>query len=213
MEGNIMATALHRAPVSTTLISTSLLLLALFLSTASHAGPGMGYGMMDDEQRAEMMAGGGRYGPRHMPYMGGPGGYGMGNMMGMGPMMMRELYGLQLSDKQRQEIRAILRDLRKKHWQLMEKMMELSEDLSDLFDQRPANPTTIAAAYDKIFAQKKAMIIDMVNVRNKVEALLTDEQRKQLQSNRHNGMGYGMMGNGMGYGGGYGMGYGMGMMP
>ena len=47
------------------------------------------------------------------------------------------------------------------------------------------------------------MIIDGVKARNKVEALLTDEQRKQLQDN---GGGYGM-----GYG--MGMGMGMGMMP
>lgn len=131
-------------------------------------------------------------------------GMGMGNMMGMMPMLMHGFNGLKLNKQQRHEIRSILRDLRKKNWKIMEKNMELSDELADLYTARPLNTPAIAALYDKIFTQKKQMIITMLEARNKMESLLTDEQRKELDSNQPYGMG-----SGMGYGMGYGMGFGM----
>jgi Spy/CpxP family protein refolding chaperone len=181
--------------------------LALTIGPWAFADQGMGYMMGGDDQQ-EMMPWAGRYGRQHMPYMDdrrGQGmgmgmGMGMGNMMGMMPMLMHGLNDLKLSKQQRLEIRSLLRDLRKKNWKIMETNMELSDKLADLYAERPRNASNIAAVYDKIFSQKKQMIIDMVEVRNKVDALLTEEQRKELDSNQQQGMGYGM---------GYGMGSGM----
>ena len=175
--------------------------LALTIGPWAFADQGMGY-MMDGDNQQEMMPWAGRYGRHHMPFMDGQGGQGMGmgNMMGMMPMLMYGLNDLKLNKKQRNEIRSLLHDLRKKNWQMMETNMELSDKLADLYAERPRNASNIAAVYDKIFSQKKQMIIDMVEVRNKIDAILTEEQRKELDSSQPQGMGYGM---------GYGMGFGM----
>lgn len=179
--------------------------LALIIGPCAFADQRMGY-MMDGDDQQEMMPWSGRYGRQHMPYMDGQRGQGMGYMMGMGnmmgmmPMAMYGLNDLKLNNKQRNEIRSILRDLRKKNWNMMETTMELSDKLADLYAERPRNASNIAAVYDKIFSQKKQMIIEMVEVRNKVDAILTEEQRKELDSSQPQGMGYGM---------GYGMGFGM----
>lgn len=174
--------------------------LALTIGPWAFADQGMGY-MMDGDNQQEMMPWAGRYGRHHMPFMDGQGGQGMGmgNMMGMMPMLMYGLNDLKLNKKQRNEIRSLLHDLRKKNWQMMETNMELSDKLADLYAERPRNASNIAAVYDKIFSQKKQMIIDMVEVRNKIDAILTEEQRKELDSSQPQGMGYGM-GYGMGFG-------------
>jgi Spy/CpxP family protein refolding chaperone len=180
--------------------------LALTLGPCAFADQRMGYNMMGGDDQEEMMPWAGRYGRHHMPYMDGPRGQGMdymmgtGNMPGMMPMLMHGLNDLKLNKQQRHEIRSILRDLRNKHWKIMEKNMELSDELADLYAARPLNTAAIAALYDKIFAQKKQMIITMLDARNKMESLLTKEQRKELDSNQPYGMGFGM---------GYGMGFGM----
>ena len=167
--------------------------LALTIGPWAFADQGMGY-MMDGDNQQEMMPWAGRYGRHHMPFMDGQGGQGMGmvNMMGMMPMLMYGLNDLKLNKKQRNEIRSLLHDLRKKNWQMMETNMELSDKLADLYAERPRNASNIAAVYDKIFSQKKQMIIDMVEVRNKIDAILTEEQRKELDSSQPQGMGYGM---------------------
>lgn len=208
-------------------LGACVVMLMLTANFSVFADSPMGKQMMDDEQ-GEMMPWAGRHGNRHMPYMYGQAmgdmmGYGRmmgyGNMMGDGrmmgygsmmgdgrmmgyggmmPMLMRGLDELNLSKQQRSEIHDMVRKLRKKHWQMMETNMELSDELDELYSQHPRNAKSIGAAYDKLFAQKKKMIMDMIEARNKVEALLTEEQRKKLEST--SGMGYGM---------GYGMGFGM----
>ena len=142
----------------------SSIILTLTLSSVAIADHRMGYGMMNGDDHEEMMPRNGRYGKRGMPYMGGQsmrGGPGMGNMM---PMLMHGLDGINLNKQQRSEVRTIVRNLRKKHWQLMEKNMDLSDELVDLYAERPRNATSIAAVYDRIFAQKKKMIIEMIEV-------------------------------------------------
>lgn len=179
-------------------LTVSTIMLSLTLSSSTIAEHRMGYDMMNDDDREEMMPWAGRHGKRDIPYMRGQHGRGMGKMMGMGnmmgmmPMLMHGLDSVNLNKQQRRNIRAILRDLRKKHWQTMEKNMDLSDELTDLYAERPLNANNIAAVYDRIFTQKKKMVIEMIEMRNKVDALLTDEQLKELESTQHRGMGYGM---------------------
>lgn len=177
---------------SITVLTVSTILITLTLSPSIFADHRMGYGMMNDDNQEEMMPWAGRHGNRQMPYMRGQHGSGMGKMMGMMPMLMHGLKSVNLNKQQRTDTRAIVRTLRKKHWQAMEKNMDLSDELTDLYSERPRNATTIAAVYDKLFAQKKQMITEMIEARNKIESLLSEEQRKELDSTQHWGMGHGM---------------------
>lgn len=177
-------------------------LLAPQISLAQGMPPGaMRQGMdMDDDMPPH---GYGRqyydYGYEDMPYgmmgpgmgMGmGPGGAGMG-MEGMGPGgagmgMMAMLRGLDLTDEQRKQIRQITRDLRSKHWAMMEQRMTLMDQLDDAYSasDKP-DPAKIADLYGKSFELRKQMIQDSIEVRNKIYDLLTAEQREQLKSQQN----------------------------
>lgn len=143
---------------------------------------------MDDDAMEHMMEqrGYGRYG-----YGGGRGYMGqMGPMMGpmghmMGPMghMMGNLAGLDLSDKQRDQIRDIQRSMRKEHFDLMEKMMDTSDKLYSLYDADKPDPEKVGKVYDEIYKIKRQMIQEHIIIRNKIYDLLTKEQREKFRRN------------------------------
>ena len=115
----------------------------------------------------------------------------MGSMMG-GPMMggpmmgrfMGSLADLDLTDSQRDKIRDLHRAMRKQHLKLMEKMMDATNKLSDTYADDPTNIDKIGAAYDGVYKIKRNMILQHVETRNKVIALLTKEQKEKLKSSR-----------------------------
>jgi len=141
---------------------------------------GMGPGMMGMGGYGPGMMGGG-YGQGMMGGMGmgmmGMGGMGMG-MMGMGGMgsMM-----LDLNDEQQKKADAIHDDLHKRNWALMGKMRDESRNLRDLYRASPRDAKKIGAVYAKIFDLKRQMIESMIDAQNRQEALLTKEQKEQLQ--------------------------------
>ena len=166
---------------------TSLLLYltaATILPIVSHAQP-PGYMMrhMDDENMERMMDERGygygyRYGNRgHMGPMMGP--------MMMEPMghMMGNLYGLDLNDKQRDQIRDIQRNVRKQHWGLMEKMMETSDILFEMYDVEKPDAEKIGKVYDEIYKIKRQMIQQHIEIRNKIYDILNKEQREKFRAN------------------------------
>lgn len=134
----------------------------------------------------------------------GYGGYGRrggyGHMMGpmggmMGPMgyMMGNLAGLDLSDEQRDKIRDIHRNIRKKHFGLMEKMMDTSDKLYELYDVDKPNAEKIGKVYDEIYKIKRQMIQEHIIIRNKIFDLLTKEQREKFKANDPFAHRFGMM--------------------
>lgn len=149
-------------------------------------GPGMmggGYGpgmMMGGGQGQGMMGG---YGQGQMgPGMMG-GGYGHGmmgqGMMGQGMMGWQQgLPGVSLDDKQRKAYNAINDDLRRKRWELMGRTMDEQAKLRDLYEADKRDPAAIGAAYQRIFDLQRQMIESTVASHNKIEGLLTPEQRK-----------------------------------
>ncbi|MEW6330499.1 MAG: Spy/CpxP family protein refolding chaperone [Pseudomonadota bacterium] len=165
----------------------------------------MGGGMMD------MMMGGGPGGGMGMMGMGGPG-MGMmggGMMGGMGPVWM-----LDLSDEQRDKIEKIQDDTRRKNWDTYGKIMDEQAKLRDLYTGETVDPKKVGAAYAGIAKLQQQVIESGVEAHNRVQAVLTKEQKEQLRQWRRGGMGgRGMMGPGGrgGYGPG-GMGMGPGMM-
>ena len=179
--------------------------VSLLVSTPVLADQGPG--MMSDKYRHEMME---RYGHEGMPYgrMGGPGWGGMGMMgapgwggMGMmGVMGMMGGYGygplgmLELTDKQRELITAIHRDQRKEQMELMDKMMDEMDKIQKLMMADKRDPSVIGKAYEPVFILQRRMIENMVEGMNKMEGVLTEEQKAELKKYRNRGMGYGMMG-------------------
>jgi Spy/CpxP family protein refolding chaperone len=172
-------------------LTSILLILAAttILPIVSHGQP-PGYMMrhMDDESMERMMDDRGygygyRYGNRgHMGPMMGP----MGHMMG-------NLYGLDLSDKQRDQVRDIQRNMRKQHWDLMEKMMETSDKLVDLYDVEKPDAEKIGKVYDEIYKIKRQMIQQHIEIRNKIYDILNKEQREKFRANDPFARRFGMM--------------------
>lgn len=141
------------------------------MGSAGMMGPGMMGG-------AGMMGGGGMMGPGMM------GGMGM-----MGPMMMG-YGGLDLSDKQRSEYVKILRDSRKSHFKMMEKMFDLQVQLQEAWQAKTPDPGKIGSAYIAMAKQMRVMRDSWSEQRKKMFNLLTKEQREKIEKGSW-GMGWG----------------------
>jgi Spy/CpxP family protein refolding chaperone len=135
------------------------------------AGPGMGPG-----------PGGGEpgYGPRG-GY--GPGPYGGG---GMGPGMGgygadRMLDALNLTDAQRADVNKIRDDVRRKNWDLLGKMQDEQAKLRDLYAAEKLDRPAISAAYKRLGDLRQQRIDNMLEANEKIDAILSPEQRKQLR--------------------------------
>ena len=181
------------------LLGVSILGLLALLPVTSQSHPG---NMMHEDMDENQMGGymnrrGYMNGPRwnqmyrgnqSMPMMGSMMGGSMmgGSMMGgsMMGMFMGNLAGLDLTDSQRDKIRDLHRAMRKQHLKLMEKMMDAGDKLSDTYADHPTDIGKIGDAYDGIYKIKRNMILQHVETRNKVVALLTKEQKEKLKSSR-----------------------------
>lgn len=179
-----------------------LLVIVMLFPLSSLAQPRgyMGGHMMDEETREKMMEEtmdidapekmmkqrDYPYGPGYGGHMmgGGPGWMGgMMNMMGggYGPMM-GGLYQLDLSKEQRVKIRDIQRSMRKNNIGLIEKMMDRSARLEDLYDSEKLDTVKIGKAYDEFYKVKREMILRHVEARNKMYEVLNKEQREKFKS-------------------------------
>jgi Spy/CpxP family protein refolding chaperone len=143
----------------------------------SHGGGyGMGSGMMGPGMMAPGMMAPGMMGPGMMgPGMMGPGMMGHGMMGHMGPMWM-----LNLTAEQRAQIRGIHDEQRTQRWSIMGKIMDESSQLHVLYAAEKWDPKAIGAVYGKIFDLKRQMIEASISAHNRWEAVLTQEQRDQL---------------------------------
>lgn len=179
-------------------------------------GPGGGMGMMGG---GGMMGGMGPGGGMGMMGMGGPGMGMMGGGMGMGPGMgmmggMGPVWMLDLTDEQRDKIEKIQDDVRRKNWDTYGKIMDEQAKLRDLYAGETVDPKKVGAVYGGIAKLQQQVIEANVEAHNRVQAVLTKEQKEQLRQWSRGGMGgRGMMGpGGRGPGsrpGGTGMGPGM----
>ena len=106
----------------------------------------------------------------------GPGGYGMGRGM-MGGYGWGGYGGLNLNDEQRAKIAAIQEESSRKQWELVGKMHEQRHQLYEFDSSGKVDES----------AARKAMFEISLDVRKRIDAVLTKEQREQLQSGRHCG--------------------------
>ena len=142
-------------------------------------GQGMGYGGMG------MMGQGMGYGGMGMMGHGmGYGGMGMmGHGMGFGGMGM-----MQLSKKQRTEVRKLFREQRAAHFKIMNEMMVIRDELADKYDEDVLDAKAIGKIYARMFEQKRKMIEQSIETRNKIRALLSKEQRSEFDQMHRGGM-------------------------
>lgn len=149
-------------------------------------GPGGGYG--PDYGMGPGMMGGYGMGPGMMGGFGPGGGMGPGMMggYGMGPGMMSGYgpggYGaLNLSDEQRKQISAVQDEFSRKQWDLMGKMHEQRFKFHDFGSSAPSDDAAARKAYQAVSEAHKAMFENSLEARKRIDAVLTDEQRKQLR--------------------------------
>lgn len=150
-------------------------------------GAGMGPGMMGGYGMGPGMMGG--YGGNGMgPGMMGGGGMGpgmMGGGFGMGPGMMGGYggygYGLDLSEEQRAKIAEAQQDFAQKHWELMGRMHQQGGPMSYAFGPGAIDEKAARKAYEAMADAQKQMFELSLQTRKKIDAVLTPEQREQMQ--------------------------------
>jgi Spy/CpxP family protein refolding chaperone len=170
---------------------TGLILLAPFAAVADdevklQAGcpygmmsPGMmGQGMMSPGMMGQGMMGSGMMGQGMM-------GHGYGGMMGQGYGMMGGYVPMWLPDlkeEQQKKISAIYEELHKKRWDVMTRMQGEYATLRGLYAADKRDPAAIGNQYKKIGELRRQMVEQSVDAHNRMEALLTKEQKGKLRS-------------------------------
>lgn len=153
-------------------------------STSTPAPQPRGLNSSDDCKDSNPMMGGWGYGHGMMF------GHGGGMMSGYGDDMMMEsprmgiVRTLNLSDDQRAAINKLTDELQHRNWGLLGMIRDETAKLRDLYEADRRDPAAIGAEYQKIFDLKRQIIESILVTQNKVEDLLTPEQRKQLQQAR-----------------------------
>ncbi|MFZ2302279.1 MAG: Spy/CpxP family protein refolding chaperone [Gallionella sp.] len=137
-------------------------------------------GNMDGQMCDHMMGMKGGHECGHMAGM--KGGYGAGSMMESPHADM--VMALDLGSEQRSGINKLSDELRHDNWAVMGLIMDESAILRDLYGAEKRDPSAIGKVYQKIFDLKRRMIEAMIDNQNRVEELLTPEQRAQLKDMR-----------------------------
>lgn len=117
--------------------------------------------------------------------------HGMGHgMMGggdMGMMLqpnMRLLMALDLSDEQQSKINKLADELKHNNWGLQGSINDESAKLRDLYEADRRDPASIGKVYQKLFDLKRQMIENYMEVQNRIEDVLTPEQRTVMKEER-----------------------------
>jgi len=165
------------------------------------AKPGID-GMMCDHKRGPMMHGNesgmlcehkdcmkcGHEGGMMCDHKGGMMGDHKGGMMGghgagmMESRHMNDVMSLDLNEEQRSKINKLSDELRHNNWATKGLIMDESAKLRDLYDAEKRDPSAIGKEYQKIFDLKRQMIEATITTQNRIEELLTPDQRIQLKN-------------------------------
>ncbi len=159
------------------LLAATAAALTLTLGACAQPPYGPGYG-----QGPGMMGGG--YGPGHGQGYGMMGGYGPG--YGMGPGMMMGGPGmmggyrhvLNLTDDQRSKLGEIQQDFAKTHWAMMSAMHGEGGPMAQMYS---GDEKAVRQGYEAMSAMHKQMFESSLEMRKRMDAVLTDEQREQMR--------------------------------
>lgn len=115
-------------------------------------GGGMGSGMMGGDMGSCMMGGG----------------------MGSG-MMGHRAEMLDITDEQRATMRKITADLRRSNIERMSKIMDVHDQLAELYEKEPLDAKAIGSVYGQIFDLRQQMIEAGIEAKNKKRKVLNKE--------------------------------------
>ncbi len=138
-------------------------------------GQGQGYGYGPGMMGGGMMGGG---------MMGG----GMMDGGGMGGMGLGPLQALDLNEQQQTRINQIRDETRRKNWESMGKLMDEQARLRDLLAAEKRDPAAIGKQSMKMADLQRQLLEASIESHNRIEALLSKEQRDQLRSYRRGWM-------------------------
>lgn len=139
---------------------------------------GCPYGMKGPGMMGQGMMGSGMMGPGMMGHgCGGMMGHGHGMMGGYGPMGLPDL-----KEDQQKKISAIYEELHKKRWDLMTKMQGEQATLRGFYAADKRDPAAIGNQYRKISELRRQMVEQSVDAHNRMEDVLTKEQKGKLRS-------------------------------
>jgi Spy/CpxP family protein refolding chaperone len=104
-------------------------------------------------------------------------GYGMGPGMmgGYGP----GYGGIDLSEKQREQLGKIQQDIAKEHWELMGKMHDEQYKLSELYGAPKRDDAAIEKSFKRMEDLRRQMFDSMADARRKMDGVLTPEQKER----------------------------------
>ncbi len=113
-------------------------------------------------------------------------GYGMGNGRGMGPGYAMGM--LDLSDDQIKKLEQIQTETMKSQRALMRQIWQEQQKMEDFSNADRRDPAVIGKAYGKISELQQKAIEGRINMENKMENLLNEEQKKQMKRRFNRGM-------------------------
>ena len=131
-----------------------------------------------------MMQGRGMPCPFMGPGMMGPGmgmmGPGMG-MMSPGMGMMGFMHLPDLTEEQQNEIRSIIREVRREHMEVMADIMDMRDDMmAEMSAERP-DPEKVRELHNALSQKQGALLESAIENRNRIHEVLTEEQRERLK--------------------------------
>ncbi|MEQ7869325.1 Spy/CpxP family protein refolding chaperone [Chromohalobacter salexigens] len=161
--------------------------IALALSLGAASSTLFAQGMHQGFQgHGGMMSGQGGMGFGMM--MGGQGGMGSGMMMGgqsgMMPCSIMSGMGAMsgiLDEQQMSTMREMRQENRSAQLDRMEEMMNLHDDMMQLMQAERPDPEKIKELHGKMATLHGDMLVDRVRLHNKIQDLLTEEQREQMR--------------------------------
>jgi len=92
---------------------------------------------------------------------------------------------LDLGDEQRSRINKLSDELKHNNWATMGLITDESAKLRDLYAADKRDPSAIGKEYQKIFDLERRMIEATIDTQNRIDELLTPEQRAQLKDMHH----------------------------
>lgn len=86
---------------------------------------------------------------------------------------------LNLTEQQQAKIAQIQEDFRKRKWDLAAKMDAEQAKLNEIYYSGKRDPVVIDNQYKKIFDLRRQMVQESVEAQNRIDAVLTEEQKER----------------------------------
>ena len=111
-------------------------------------------------------------------------------MMGLDSDMMMEpdmhlLGALSLNKEQQSKINKLSDELKHNNWATHGLINDETAKLRDLYEADKRDPVAIGKEYQKVFDLKRQMIETYLETQNRIEEILTPEQRAKMKDARH----------------------------